>query len=95
MTELLRIWTGGTTTSMAHIYIDLNGKKPPNTWGKDMFIFNYYIKGYGSYDGKMLPDNFTTDRDDLTSDCSKDGTGKLCTALIMLDGWKMADDYPW
>ncbi len=60
-----------------------------------MFIFKYYIQGYGANDGKMLAVDFTTDRNSLKSDCSKNGTGTYCAALIMLDGWKMADDYPW
>ena len=25
-----------------HIYIDTNGTAMPNTWGKDLFMFNYY-----------------------------------------------------
>jgi len=29
--------------------------------------------------------------------CAKSGslTGSYCGALILLDGWKIADDYPW
>ena len=27
--------------------------------------------------------------------CSKSGTGRLCGALIITDGWEIKDDYPW
>ncbi len=91
----IRVWVGGLTNSMGLIYIDLNGPKKPNTFGKDMFVFDYYIQGNGVRNGKMLALGFTTDRSALTGNCSKNGDGTHCAALIMLDGWKMSDDYPW
>lgn len=27
--------------------------------------------------------------------CSKLSQGKWCSALIIQDGWKISDDYPW
>ncbi len=91
----IRVWVGDIAALRAHIYVDLNGPKAPNTWGKDMFVFDYYIQGHGARNGKMLALDFTTDRSALTSNCSKNGDGTRCAALIMLDGWKMSDDYPW
>ena len=27
--------------------------------------------------------------------CNKTGRGAWCGALIIMDGWKISDDYPW
>ena len=87
------------------IYVDINGRKKPNTFGKDVFSF-YLIKNTG----KFLPiawddrgyNNPITDRNILKNgpsiynyQCNKDGIGHWCGALIMQDGWKISDDYPW
>lgn len=34
-------WTYVPIEKIAHFYIDTNGKYPPNTWGKDLFMFEY------------------------------------------------------
>jgi len=73
-----------------HIVIDINGIQKPNAWGKDLFYFRmdptngllpaYYIKGMTR--AQVL---------DTCKPTMRDG----CAALIMFDGWKIADDYPW
>ena len=96
--------------------VDLNGKKAPNTYGKDIFIImattdNYagnsnwigpapkpglYFVGQGFDRNTII--NGTVSWGRKQYGCNKtqqDGTGKFCGALIMLDGWKIADDYPW
>jgi hypothetical protein len=84
--------------------IDINGQKKPNKFGKDLFFFKYYIfQGTQSNasNGKFIPYSYNTPRSVLIGTtgnadaCYKDGNGTLCTALILQDGWKIADDYPW
>ena len=92
--------------TFCEIYIDLNGKKGPNKFGKDAFamliirisrddLFGNFDKSgvYMFGQGK----NRTT----LTSGqcgCSKTAktyAGDYCGALIMYDGWKIDKNYPW
>ena len=84
------------TTNLA-FYVDINGKKNPNTIGKDIFVFilitdpeitsnrfRLYGCGYGS--------NRTT----ILELCrSSEGGGRYCGCLMMMDGWEIRDDYPW
>ncbi len=94
----------GLNYKQAYIYIDMNGQKKPNKYGKDLFHFKYYIfhgTPTSNYSGKFLPYYYNASRDFLagkTGDsdgCSKEGTGALCAALILKDGWQIRDDYPW
>lgn len=84
------------------INFDINGKKKPNIYGKDTFVVE--LGGdYGSGNkNKFVPYCIVgSSRDsllsapDLTS-CNKiSGNGSRCFAVIMQDGWRIADDYPW
>lgn len=87
-----------------HVYIDINGTKKPNQFGKDVFMFviqpHYKVSPLGlgnvqetfGFGDKM-------DRDLITGSsakaCKKGGEGWWCSALIMVDGWEIKDDYPW
>ena len=93
-------------STFCEIYIDLNGKKGPNKFGKD--AFNIVIAktsrndGFGNFNksgvymygqGKSRTAFTSGDRS-----CSKNGIylpGTYCGALIMHDGWKIEKDYPW
>ena len=101
----LFFWDYVYSRGFVGIYVDINGRKKPNTFGKDVFHF-YLIKDTG----KFLPiawddggyNNPITDRNILKNgpsrqnyQCNKDGIGLWCGALIMQDGWKISDDYPW
>ncbi len=86
----------------ASVLIDINGAKGPNTYGKDVFYFMYWIKeNYRgiNYSGKFVPNGGTiamgNTRTTFKNDCKKTGNGIKCAALIMADGWTIADDYPW
>lgn len=86
------------------IEIDINGKKGPNRWGKDRFIFEisdttlYKLDAMGS--NPQYPSN-DPDRDacwnssaDAGSTIEAAGSGRHCSYTIVKDGWKIADDYP-
>ena len=70
--------------------IDINGSKPPNTLGYDVFMFEI------DKSSKVQP--FTGDdseREKYRDDCIKGGQGLTCTQKIIKDGWAIKGDYPW
>lgn len=81
------------TTNNKLLYIDINGNEnPPNTAGKDLFIYyfdkNYFIKPVGN--------NLNLSDDDLinpstTYACNKksSGGGYYCAEKIMRDNWEI------
>lgn len=92
------------------IGIDINGLKYPNILGKDLFYFwitKYNgLAPFGMGDLPTLENSLGEaqvfgeyDRDTITGNsayaCSKDKKGFWCTALIMMDGWEIKNDYPW
>ncbi len=81
--------------SYAMVYIDVNGQKLPNTDGKDMFYYMYYVNQPAGR-GKFVPYKLGLERENLKANfCAKTNNGDGCAALIMKDGWEMRDDYPW
>lgn len=71
------------------IFIDINGAKNPNTYGKDVFEFVLDTKK------GFMPYGHNLDYDSVKTNCSSDAVGNYCAARIMKDGWKIVDDYPW
>ena len=83
------------------ILVDVNGPKPPNVEGRDLFqmIFSLYdgilfmsgerqVTGYGiSYD-KIIK------YDEIMQRCKNTGVLE-CGALIKQNGWKIPKDYPY
>jgi len=86
-----------TGSTYAWIFIDINGLKGPNRYGKDIFMTELYTKK------KLLMGWGISDRDALINDsvygCKKGENlqygGANCGNLIQLDGWRISDDYPW
>jgi hypothetical protein len=98
-----RNYISGIPYKFALIYVDINGQKKPNIWGKDIFQFYYYVF-FGTQgnqnNGKFMPRAYSYSVEELTNNsseynCNKDATGERCAALIMKQGWKISDDYPW
>ncbi len=82
--------------SLPIIFVDINGKQGPNIVGRDFFMFTFD----GADTMKLLPSGISLDRTTLKNKCSKHTSGReyenlYCTALIMIDGWEIRDDYPW
>lgn len=81
------------------LVVDINGNRKPNTFGRDCFTFIVNKDG-------VRPLWYDRTREQLLgtydSACSKNVqtsngglAGLACAALIMKDGWKISDDYPW
>lgn len=106
----IHFWKSGVEDNSSHVlmWIDIDGlNKGKNMLGRDVFgIRIYFMEGTdhkaGIYPmGAGTPTPSKT-RDELINDstngCRKfNGTysGLYCGGLIALDGWQIADDYPW
>lgn len=55
---------------------DVNGKRGPNVWGKDVFGMNIYAN-------KIEPFGKNMDPLTVTSDCSRQGTGLYCSYSVL------------
>lgn len=55
---------------------DVNGKRGPNVWGKDVFGFNVYAN-------KLEPFGKNVDNVTLDADCSRQGTGVYCSYAVL------------
>lgn len=96
----MSITRGGTID----IKFDVNGEKPPNTSGRDQYIFLLNKGEFTPYNWAgdikdMTPDDggdaYSTnlnDRSNVLRLCKHDST--FCSQLLLLDGWEYKDDYP-
>ena len=99
-----RTTASGDGTRFLTVVADLNGFQKPNTYGKDLFAFSVAAGGkmvpYGVGDILGGTTHIGYDRDELANGsdnraCNKSKGGAFCAALIIMDGWKISDDYPW
>ena len=88
------------------IFIDINGISKPNTVGIDSFMFvytpQYGLEPWGDKGTEQTQSQETFgnyNRNKIMGNtylaCNKSQQGKLCTALIIHDGWTISNDYPW
>ena len=69
-------------TSRQNVYVDINGIKPPNTIGKDVFFF------YVDFDKNAVrPWGYGAQQSYVEAQCKE--TGYSCIDMIMRDGWKI------
>lgn len=96
MTNLKKEEVVGYKGAWGRIAIDINGPKPPNIGGRDMFTMIYYHDG--TIDGASInPENKSKDDYDIraqrntnfTTDCLKSTNGYGCFDKILNDNWKM------
>jgi len=94
----------GTRTYLhyVYLYVDINGPSKPNILGRDIFTFNINLfdKGCeGYFNGCAYAINKNSTTEDLLTQCNKTsndwGNGNGCTEIIMREGWKIPDYYPW
>ena len=64
------------------VYVDVNGIKPPNTFGKDVFVFNIDFNN-----GVVRPKSYNFNQADIDHDCKTYGIS--CATKIMREGWKI------
>ena len=79
----------------AFMYVD------PNNLASNSTALNFKNQGYffapGYMDGKSVLYSvfYDKDRQFMLDNCKKGGDGMNCAALIVKDGWKINNDYPW
>ena len=64
------------------VYVDVNGIKPPNTFGKDVFMF---VVDFDN--GFVRPDAYRSSQATIYNACKT--SGMACTSKIMREGWKI------
>ncbi len=84
---------GGTLVELlADVTIDVNGKRKPNIYGRDIFVFKLDPKGklypYGGIDYAVYVDDMDTRWQKDCADTST-STGYSCTARVIENGYKM------
>ncbi len=93
------------------ITIDLNGDKKPNIYGRDIFNLFFYAKkgfasnnwvscangtnGYKSNKCNIADYIRQNGRNAAIYQCKTNPIATYCADLIILNGWKIPDDYPW
>jgi prepilin-type N-terminal cleavage/methylation domain-containing protein len=84
------------------IFFDINGKKGPNVYGKDIFEVELGGSSMTENINKFLPYGYETNTDCnnyITTSgnqaCRAGEYKGYCLAAIMCNGWKIPDNYPW
>lgn len=91
-------YTAISNTGQGQIYIDINGMKKPNIVGRDIFYIVFIIKkGYATFGGYGTNRNslIYNDNNSYCNTSSGAYKGVNCGTVILKDGWKISDDYPW
>lgn len=96
------------TPSYIWLLVDINGIKPPNETGKDIFVFDIYnhpsqkdglTKRYKVKFWYYYEDRDTLTNPDVQYSCNKNNTQRyknfVCGRVIELDNWEIKDNYPW
>ena len=82
------------TLACGTIYVDINGTKPPFTFGKDIFYFAVYKNGQVIPSGKGIDPN-----GEATSRCNPKANGRACAAWVIfnenMDYLDCADELSW
>ncbi len=72
-------WDVGKNGQVGTMFYDINGKKGPNRWGKDVF-------GVKIYPDKIEPLCAQKSHQEIVADCSKGGTGCCCSYYYLIGG---------
>ena len=70
------------------LYIDINGRKGPNVWGRDVFMADIDTRK-----GRFVWHGYSISRSSLLDACGGDFV-YYCGTLIWKDGYEIKDDYP-
>lgn len=87
--------------NIMYVLVDIDGPKGKNTMGYDWFYFTYTndlnkIMPFGWYEGIKKEDILNGSGSRRCTTVASDYNYRHgCTALLMLLGWEMTDDYPW
>ena len=79
------------------IMVDINGKKGPNIYGRDVFtlIIEPNSSKINMYGIGQTRENLLNGARGCKYDSNNKFSGGWCGGLIQYDGWQIKDDYPW
>ncbi len=81
--------SGEAVYSNIVFFIDVNGTKGPNKFGRDVFVLqDTESKG-------ILPNGAGYSQTDINNNCKSGGSGTYCFQKIVNDSWEIKSDYPW
>ena len=79
-------------------YIDINGDKKPNEFGRDVFEIDLFKSSVLASRKDLHPfDPYkcqTCSRQEVIDKCKVDYYWGYCTQLLAMDSWEFKDDYP-
>ena len=81
---------GGEKQNKSEILVDLNGAKPPNRFGTDVF----WLTRSEENDGAIHPYGMGLSDREIDKECSTIGEGLTCAEKIKRAGWKIVPGYP-
>ena len=93
---LLNIKRTSSLPKVVSIWFDINGKKSPNKYGKDVFVFAIALDATSDKFkplGRLNASGQSQNESDIKNNCIT--KGNYCSAYIMRNSWKMPEDYPW
>lgn len=93
----------GNNLSGVSVFVDINGFKKPNRYGRDIFMLSlqpeFGVLPYGMGYIVAVEEPRNPSREMLlgySGDRRKCGIdGLFCAAVIYMDNWEIKDDYPW
>ena len=77
-------------------YFDVNGKRKPNVWGRDIFAFLYCPKSTNAFTSSQVIPYHTKSidtREKALESCKNDKPS--CSTLLFFDNWEFKEDYPY
>ena len=77
-------------------YFDVNGKRKPNVWGRDIFAFLYCPKSTNAFTPSQVIPYHTKSidtREKALESCKNDKPS--CSTLLFFDNWEFKEDYPY
>lgn len=79
-------WFGVNISSNVGLafYVDVNGNKRPNVFGKDIFVLI-------ASDDSFKPAGNDVPQSTVKNDCKARGIGNMCAALVKNNDWKIPD----
>lgn len=84
-TDLYDLYGVESDNDAVVLHVDINGTKPPNIYGKDIFVFVFTNKGF-------VPAGNDKTRAQVNAECSEDGRGVWCISKIARNNWKLGDE---
>lgn len=67
------------------LFLDVNGKSPPNVFGKDTFVFVV------SENGELIPAGHDKTASQVRQNCRLSGTGAFCPELLKVNNYRLQD----